>query len=87
MRVSFEWIDEDKDFPDNRCQVNLAGDNRFINKRNLIGKMMASVIRIMELDDDPRGDTIFFRTVTEKEAKSLNDLLDDMREDEWNNEI
>lgn len=87
MRVSFEWIDEDGTFPDNRCQVNLAGDNRFINKRNLIGKMMAGVIRIMELDDDPRGDTIFFRTVTEKEAKSLNDLLDDMREDEWNNEI
>lgn len=83
MRVSFEWIDEDGTFPDNRCQVSLAGDDRFINKRSLIGKMMASVIRMMELDNDPRGNTIFFRTVTEKESKALDDLLEDMREDEW----
>ena len=85
MRVSFEWVDEDDAYPDNHCKISLARDDNFTDKRSLIGKMMASVIRIMELDSDPRGDTVFFRTVTEKEAKSLNDLLDDMREDEWEN--
>lgn len=83
MRASFEWIDEDENFPDNCFQVSLARDDRFINKRSLIGKLMASVMMIMELDNDSRGDTIFFRTVTEKEAKALDDLLEDMREDEW----
>lgn len=48
---------------------------------------MASVMTMLELDDNPHGDTIFFRTVTEKEAESLNDLLDDMRADEWKDEI
>lgn len=85
MRASFEWADEDENFPDNHFQVSLARDDRFINKRSLIGKLMASVMMIMELDDNPHGDTIFFRTVTEKEAKSLDDLLEDMRADEWNN--
>ena len=85
MRVSFEWVDEDEAYPDNHCKISLARDDNFTDKESLIGKMMASVIRIMELDSDSRGDTVFFRTVTEKEAKSLNDLLDDMREDEWEN--
>lgn len=85
MRASFEWADEDENFPDNHFQVSLARDDRFINKRSLIGKLMASVMMIMELDDNPHGDTIFFRTVTEKEAKSLDDLLEDMRADEWEN--
>lgn len=87
MRVSFEWIDEDEAYPDNHCKVSLARDDHFTDKKSLIGKLMASVMTMMELDDNPHGDTIFFRTITEKEAESLNDLLDDMRADEWNNEI
>ena len=87
MRVSFEWVGEDKDFPDNHCKVSLACDDIFIDRKSLIGKLMASVMTIMKLDNDPHGDTIFFRTVTEKEAESLNDLLDDMRADEWKDEI
>lgn len=87
MRVSFEWIDEGKTYPDNHYKVSLARDDLFTDKKSLIGKLMASVMTMMELDDNPHGDTIFFRTITEKEAESLNDLLDDMRADEWNNEI
>lgn len=87
MRVSFEWIDEDETYPDNHCKVSLARDDLFTDKKSLIGKLMASVMTMMELDDNPHGDTIFFRTITEKEAKSLNDCLDDFRADEWNNEI
>ena len=81
MRVSFEWIDEDEAYPDNHCKVSLARDDLFTNKKSLIGKLMASVMTMMELDDNPHGDTIFFRTITDKEPESLNDLLDDMRED------
>ena len=87
MRVSFEWVDEDNAYPDNHCKVSLARDDKFIDRKSLIGKLMASVMKIMKLDNDPHGDTIFFRTVTEKEAESLNDLLDDMRADEWKDEI
>lgn len=87
MRVSFEWIDEDETYLDNHCKVSLARDDDFTDKRNLIGKLMASVIRMMELDPDPRGDTIFFRVVKEEEAGVLNDLLEDMRAEEWKNEI
>ena len=87
MRVSFEWVNEDEAYPDNHCKVSLARDDNFTDKSSLIGKLMASVMIMMELDDNPHGDTIFFRTITEKEAESLNDLLDDMRADEWNNEI
>ena len=87
MRVSFEWVNEDKDFPDNHCKVSLACDDFQISKEEVIGRLMANVIRTMKLDNDPHGDTIFFRTVTEEEAKLLNDLLDDLRADEWNNEI
>lgn len=87
MRVSFEWVDEDEALPDSHCKVSLARDDIFTDTKSLIGKLMASVMTMLELDDNPHGDTIFFRTVTEKEAESLNDLLDDMRADEWNNEI
>lgn len=87
MRVSFEWVDEDNDFPDNHCKVSLARDDNFTDKKSLIGKLMASVMTMMELDDNPHGNTIFFRTVTKKEAESLNDLLNDMRADEWKDEI
>ena len=87
MRTSFEWVSEDETCPDNHCKVSFACQDHLTSKRDLIGKMMASVMTMMKLDDNPHGDTIFFRTITEKEAKSLNDLLDDMREDEWNNEI
>ena len=87
MRVSFEWVDEDEALPDSHCKVSLVRDDIFTDTKSLIGKLMASVMTMLELDDNPHGDTIFFRTVTEKEAESLNDLLDDMRADEWNNEI
>lgn len=87
MRVSFEWTSESEDYPDNHCKVDLAYADYGTNKKEVIGKLMASVMTMMELDDNPHGDTIFFRTITEKEAESLNDLLDDMRADEWNNEI
>ena len=87
MRVSFEWVDEDGALPDSHCKVSLARDDIFTDAKSLIGKLMASVMAMMELDDNPRGNTIFFRTVTEKEAKSLSDLLDDMRADEWKDEI
>ena len=87
MRVSFEWVDEDGALPDSHCKVSLARDDIFTDTKSLIGKLMASVMTMMELDDNPHGDTIFFRTVTEKEAKSLSDLLDDMRADEWKDEI
>ena len=87
MRVSFEWVDEDKTLPDSHCKVSLARDDIFTDTKSLIGKLMASVMTMLELDDNPHGDTIFFRTVTEKEAESLNDLLDDMRADEWKDEI
>lgn len=86
MRVSFEWVSEDKDFPDNHCKVSLACEDCQTNKKEIIGKLMASVMTMMGLDDNPHGDTIFFRTITKKEAKSLNDCLDDFRADEWNNE-
>ena len=84
MRVSFEWVNEDEDYPDNHCKVSLA---KVTDTKSLIGKLMANVMTMMELDDNPHGDTIFFRTVTEKEAESLNDLLNDMRADEWKDEI
>lgn len=87
MRVSFELVDENNAYPDNHYKVSLARDDRFTDRKSLIGKLMASVMTMLELDNNPHGDTIFFRTVTEKEAESLNDLLDDMRADEWNNEI
>lgn len=86
MRVSFEWVDEDEAYPDNHCKVSLARDDNFADKRSLIGKLMASVIRVMELDPDPRGETIFFRVVKEKEAEVLNDMLEDMRAEEWKDE-
>lgn len=87
MRVSFEWVSEDEDYPDNHCKISIAGQDHLTSKKEIIGRLMASVMTIMKLDNDPHGDTIFFRTVTEKEAKSLNDCLDDFRADEWNNEI
>ena len=87
MRVSFEWVDEDNAYPDNHCKVSLARDDKFTDRKSLIGKLMASVMKMLELDDNPHGDTIFCRTVTEKEAESLNDLLNDMRADEWKDEI
>lgn len=87
MRVSFEWVSEGDDYNDNHCKVSLASENYRGNRKEAIGKLMASVMTMMELDENPHGDTIFFRTITEKEAKSLNDLLDNMRADEWNNEI
>lgn len=87
MRVSFEWVDENEAYPDNHCKVSLAKDDEFTGGKSLIGKLMAGVMTMMKLDDNPHGDTIFFRTVTEKEAKSLSDLLDDMRADEWKDEI
>lgn len=83
MRVSFEWVDEDEAYPDNHYKISLARDDNFTDKRNLIGKMMSSVMRMMELDPDPRGDTIFFRVVKGEEAIILNDMLEDMRADEW----
>lgn len=82
MRVSFKW--EDEAYPDNHYKVSLA---KITDTKSLIGKLMASVMTMLELDDNPHGDTIFFRTVTGKEAKSLSDLLDDMRADEWKDEI
>ena len=85
MRVSFEWVSEDENYPDNHCKISVACQDHLTSKKDLIGEVIASVMRTMKLDYDPRGNTIFFRTVTEKEAKSLNDLLDDMRADEWNN--
>ena len=87
MRVSCGWVDEDEALPDSHCKVGLAGDDIFTDTKSLIGKLMASVMTMLELDDNPHGDTIFFRTVTEKEAKSLSDLLDDMRADEWKDEV
>lgn len=87
MRVSFELVNENEAYPDSHCKVSLARDDKFTDTKSLIGKLMASVMTMMGLDDNPHGDTIFFRTVTEKEAKSLNDCLDDFRADEWNNEI
>lgn len=87
MRVSFEWVSEDEDYPDNHCKISIACQDHLTSKKEIIGRLMASVMTIMKLDNDPHGDTIFFRTITEKEAESLNDLLDDMRADEWNNEI
>ena len=87
MRVSFEWVSEDKDYPDNHCKISIACQDHLTSKKQIIGKLMASVMTMMELDNDPHGDTIFFKTITEKEAKSLSDLLDDMRADEWNNEM
>lgn len=87
MRVSFEWVSEDEDYPDNHCKISIACQDHLTSKKEIIGRLMASVMTIMKLDNDPHGDTIFFRTVTEKEAKSLNDLLNDMRADEWKDEI
>lgn len=87
MRVSFEWVSEDEDYPDNHCKISIACQDHLTSKKEIIGRLMASVMTIMKLDNDPHGDTIFFRTVTEKEAKSLSDLLDDMRADEWKDEI
>ena len=87
MRVSFEWVDEDNAYPDNHYKVSLARDDKFTDRKSLISKLMVGVMTVLELDDNPHGDTIFFRTVTEKEAESLNDLLDDMRADEWKDEI
>lgn len=87
MRVSFEWVSEDEAYPDNHCKISIACQDHLITKKEIIGRLMASAIRMMKLDNDPHGDTIFFRTVTEKEAESLNDLLNDMRADEWKDEI
>ena len=87
MRVSFEWIDEDEAYPDNHCKISIACQDHLTTKKEIIGGLMANVMTMLELDNDPHGDTIFFRTVTEKEAESLNDLLDDMRADEWKDEI
>ena len=87
MRVSFEWVSEDENYPDNHCKISIACQDHLTSKKEIIGRLMASVMTIMKLDNDSHGDTIFFRTVTEKEAKSLNDLLDDMRADEWKDEI
>lgn len=44
MRVSFEWVSEDKDFPDNHCKVSLACEDCQTNKKEIIGKLMASVM-------------------------------------------
>ena len=85
--MSFEWVDEDNAYPDNHYKASLARDDKFTDRKTLIGKLMVGVMTILELDDNPHGDTIFFRTVTEKEAESLNDLLNDMRADEWKDEI
>ena len=87
MRVSFEWVSEDEAYPDNHCKISIACQDHLTTKKEIIGGLMANVMTMLELDNDPHGDTIFFRTVTEKEAESLNDLLDDMRADEWKDEI
>lgn len=87
MRVSFEWVDEDEAYPDNHCKISIACQDHLTTKKEIIGRLMASAITMMKMDGNPRGNTIFFRTVTEKEAKSLSDLLDDMRADEWKDEI
>lgn len=83
MRVSFEWADEDDEFPENHYKVSFARDDHFINRKEAIGKLMANVIRTMELENDPRGDTIFLRVVDDGEAEVLSEMLDSMRADEW----
>ena len=87
MRVSFEWVSEDENYPDNHCKISIACQDHLTTKKEIIGRLMASAITMMKLDDNPHGDTIFFRTITEKEAKSLNNFLDDFRAEEWEDEI
>lgn len=82
MRVSFEFVNEDDHFPDNRCEVSL-GCSGFQSKKKVIGNLMASVMRLLELDNNPQGDTIFFRVVSEDEAEVLDELLEGLRADEW----